>query len=69
MRQFLHSIGPQQIADYVLPSRTRFMQYFEARNADAAVKEMEQHLKRVNRNYLALLGERSNSNEIIAERR
>jgi DNA-binding FadR family transcriptional regulator len=69
MRQFLHTIGPQQIADYVLPSRKRFMQYFEARNADAAVKEMEQHLKRVNRNYLALLGERSKSNEIIAGRR
>jgi DNA-binding GntR family transcriptional regulator len=45
------------------------MQYFEARNADAAVKEMEQHLKRVNRNYLALLGERSKSNEILAGRR
>jgi DNA-binding FadR family transcriptional regulator len=69
MRQFLHTIGSQQIADYVLPSRKRFMQYFEARDADAAVKEMEQHLKRVNRNYLALLGERSKSNEIIAGRR
>jgi GntR family transcriptional repressor for pyruvate dehydrogenase complex len=69
MRQFLDTIGSQQIADYVLPSRKRFMQYFEARNADAAVKEMEQHLKRVNRNYLALPGERSKSNEIIAERR
>jgi DNA-binding GntR family transcriptional regulator len=45
------------------------MQYFEARDADAAVKEMEQHLKRVNRNYLALLGERSKSNAIIAEQR
>jgi DNA-binding GntR family transcriptional regulator len=69
MRQFVHSIGSQQISDYVLPSRKRFMQYFEARNADAAVKEMEQHLRRVNRNYLALLGERSKSNEIIAGRR
>ena len=37
MRQFIHSIGSQQIADYVLPSRKRFMQYFEARKADAAV--------------------------------
>src|SRR5258708_12841409 len=69
MRQFLHSIVPQQIADYVLPSRKRFMHIFAARNADSAVKEMEQHLKRVNRNYLALLGERSNSNEIIGEGR
>jgi GntR family transcriptional repressor for pyruvate dehydrogenase complex len=66
MRQFVHSIGSQQIADYVLPSRKRFMQCFEARNADAAVKEMERHLKRINRNYLVLLGERSRSSEIFA---
>lgn len=68
MRQFIHSIGSQQIADYVLPSRKRFMQYFEAGNADAAVAEMERHLKRVNRNYLALLEERSKSAEIVAGR-
>jgi GntR family transcriptional regulator, transcriptional repressor for pyruvate dehydrogenase complex len=68
MRQFIHSIGSQQIADYVLPSRKRFMQYFEAGNADAAVREMERHLKRVNRNYLALLEERSKSKEIVAGR-
>jgi GntR family transcriptional repressor for pyruvate dehydrogenase complex len=66
MRQFVHSIGAQQIPDYVLPSRKRFMHYFEARNAEAAVKEMERHLKRVNRNYLVLLQERSTSNEIVA---
>jgi GntR family transcriptional regulator, transcriptional repressor for pyruvate dehydrogenase complex len=52
MRQFVYSIGSQQIADYVLPSRKRFMQYFEARNTDAAVEEMERHLRRINRNYL-----------------
>jgi GntR family transcriptional regulator, transcriptional repressor for pyruvate dehydrogenase complex len=68
MRQFIHSIGSQQIADYVLPSRKRFMQYFEARNADAAMAEMERHLKRVNRNYLALLEERAKSAEIVAGR-
>lgn len=67
MRQFIHSIGSQQIADYVLPSRKRFMRYFEARNANAAVTEMERHLKRVNRNYLALLAERSKSNAIFAK--
>lgn len=69
MRQFVYSIGSQQIADYVLPSRKRFMESFEARKADAAVAEMERHLKRINRNYLALLAERSKSNEIIAGRR
>jgi GntR family transcriptional regulator, transcriptional repressor for pyruvate dehydrogenase complex len=68
MRQFICSIGSQQIADYVLPSRKRFMQYFEARNVDAAMTEMERHLKRVNRNYLALLEERSKSKEIVAGR-
>jgi GntR family transcriptional regulator, transcriptional repressor for pyruvate dehydrogenase complex len=68
MRQFIHSIGSQQIADYVLPSRKRFMQYFEARNADAAVTEMERHLKRINRNYLVLLEERSKSAEMVAGR-
>lgn len=69
MRQFVYSIGSQQIADYVLPSRKRFMQFFEARKVDAAVAEMERHLRRVNRNYLVLLAERSKSNEIIAGRR
>lgn len=58
-----------QIADYVLPSRKRFMQCFEARKADAAAEEMERHLKRVNRNYLVLVAERSKSNEIIAGQR
>jgi hypothetical protein len=69
MRQFVHSIGSQEIADYVLPSRKRFMEYFEARKADAAVAEMERHLKRINRNYLVLLAERSKSNESVAGRR
>ena len=65
MRQFVHSIGSQQISDYVLPSRKRFLQHFEARDAEAAVKEMERHLKRINRNYLVLLRERSKSNKIL----
>jgi len=67
MRQFVYSIGSQQIADYVLPSRKRFMKSFEARNADVAVIEMERHLRRVNRNYLALLDERSKMNKIVAK--
>jgi len=69
MWQFVYSIGSQQIADYVLPSRKRFMQHFGAGKADAAVAEMERHLKRVNHNYLVLLAERSKSNEIVAPQR
>lgn len=64
MRQFIHTIGPQQDSDYVLPSRRRFMRHLKARDSEAAVDEMERHLKRVNRNYLALLGGRGKvSNE------
>ena len=53
MRQFLSSIGPAE-NPYVLPSRKRFMQHLAARDADAAVAEMEQHLKRLHRRYLSL---------------
>ena len=53
MRQFLTRIGPAE-SPYVLPSRQRFMQHLAARDADAAVAEMEQHLKRLHRRYLSL---------------
>ena len=53
MRQFLTSIGPAD-NPYVLPSRKRFMRHLAARDADAAVAEMEQHLKRLHRRYLLL---------------
>ena len=56
MRQFIHKIGPQWDTDYVLASRRRFMRHLGGRDAEAAVEEMERHLKRVNRNYLARLG-------------
>jgi DNA-binding FadR family transcriptional regulator len=56
MRQFIERIGPRWDTDYVLASRRRFMRHLVARDAEAAVAEMERHLKRVNRNYLALLG-------------
>lgn len=62
MRRFIVRIGPQDGTDYVLASRRRFMRHLEARDADAAVGEMERHLKRVNRNYLAHL-ERSAEDE------
>jgi GntR family transcriptional regulator, transcriptional repressor for pyruvate dehydrogenase complex len=65
MRQFIHTIGPQQDSDYVLPSRRRFMRHLEARDAEGAVGEMERHLKRVNRNYLALLNAQSRAGKRV----
>jgi DNA-binding GntR family transcriptional regulator len=61
MRQFILTIGPHNIVDYALASRRRFMVHFEARDSEAAVKEMEVHLERVNRNYAKVLGERGAS--------
>ena len=54
MQHFIRAIGQQRNA-WVLPSRRRFIKYFEAGEADAAVAEMEQHLERLNRHYLSLL--------------
>ena len=53
MRQFLDTIGPTQ-NPYVLPSRRRFLQHLAARDAVAAVAEMEKHLKRLHKHYLSL---------------
>jgi GntR family transcriptional repressor for pyruvate dehydrogenase complex len=57
MQHFIHAIG-QQRNPWVLPSRRRFMKHFEARDSEAAVAEMEQHLDRLNRYYLSLLKEK-----------
>ena len=57
MQHFIRAIG-QQRNPWVLPSRRRFMKHFEARDSDAAVAEMEQHLERLNRYYLSLLKEK-----------
>lgn len=57
MQHFIRAIG-QKRNPWVLPSRRRFMKYFEAGESDAAVAEMEQHLERLNRYYLALLKEK-----------
>lgn len=57
MQHFIRAIG-QQRNPWVLPSRRRFIRHFEARDADAAVAEMEQHLERLNRHYLSLLKEK-----------
>ncbi len=43
---------------WVMPSRRRFIKHLEARDSDAAVAEMEQHLERLNRHYLSLLKEK-----------
>src|SRR5579872_1761100 len=57
MQHFIRAIG-QQHNRWVLPSRRRFMKHFEAREIDAAVAEMEQHLERLNRHYLSLAKEK-----------
>ncbi|HXW83752.1 MAG TPA: FadR/GntR family transcriptional regulator [Candidatus Binataceae bacterium] len=56
MLHFIRAIG-QQRNPWVLPSRRRFMKHFAAGESDAAVAEMEQHLERLNRFYLALVKE------------
>lgn len=52
MSLFIRDIGPYH-AKHVLQSRSRFLQYFAAGDCEAAVKEMESHLKRLQRYYLA----------------
>jgi GntR family transcriptional repressor for pyruvate dehydrogenase complex len=50
--QFIAQIGPGR-NPFTLPSRERFMRHLRARDADAAVAEMAQFLKRMQRSYLA----------------
>lgn len=50
--QFIAQIGPGS-NPFTLPSRERFMRYLRARDANAAVAEMAQFLKRMQRSYLA----------------
>lgn len=52
LAEFVRKIGNYENA-YVLPSRRRFMKHFVARDADAAVAEMESSLKRLQRSYLS----------------
>jgi GntR family transcriptional repressor for pyruvate dehydrogenase complex len=58
MSHFIRAIG-QTRNPWVLPSRRRFIKHFEARENDAAVTEMEQHLERLNRYYLSLMKEKN----------
>jgi GntR family transcriptional repressor for pyruvate dehydrogenase complex len=49
---FLNTLGPYDNS-FVTPSRKRFMKHFEARDAEAAVAEMETLLKKLEKHYLS----------------
>lgn len=51
LRTFVIQIGSVMAMD-VIQSRQRLLQHMKMRDADAAVKEMEQHLKRLHRHYI-----------------
>lgn len=53
--RFLQTLGPYENS-FVTPSRRRFMVHFAARDAEAAVAEMEKLLKRLEKSYLSRLG-------------
>lgn len=57
---FVQSIGNYDNA-FVFPSRRRFMTHLAARDADAAVAEMEACLKRLQRTYLSRIGKKPRS--------
>jgi GntR family transcriptional repressor for pyruvate dehydrogenase complex len=52
MAKFIASIEPYDNS-FVTPSRRRFLKHFAARDADAAVSEMETLLKRLEKKYLS----------------
>jgi DNA-binding FadR family transcriptional regulator len=54
-RQFIDKIG-YQANPYVLPSRRRMLTYLRNRDGERAAREMEAHLKRLQRNYLERVG-------------
>jgi DNA-binding FadR family transcriptional regulator len=56
LHHFVRRIGDYDNA-FVLPSRRRFMKHMAARDADAAVAEMESSLKRLQKNYLSRVEE------------
>jgi GntR family transcriptional regulator, transcriptional repressor for pyruvate dehydrogenase complex len=57
MQHFIRAIG-QKENPWVMPSRRRFIRHFEARDREAAMAEMEQHLEQLNRHYLSLMKEK-----------
>lgn len=54
LAMFIRSIGPYE-NEFVIPSRRRFLKHIVAGDADAAVREMERCLLRLQRNYLSRL--------------
>ncbi len=71
MQHFIRAIGQKQ-NPWVMPSRRRFIRHFEAREREAAMAEMEQHLVQLNRHYLSLVKEKTRNdiarNDIANER-
>jgi DNA-binding FadR family transcriptional regulator len=57
MREFVKTIGPSDNA-YTLPSRRRLLKHLRARDADAAVAEMNKFLERLQANYMELWNSR-----------
>ena len=57
LQHFVDRIGDYD-NDFVLPSRRRFMKHMAARDAAAAVAEMEASLKRLQRSYLSQIADR-----------
>ena len=52
LRHFIGRVGEYDNT-FVMPSRRRFMKHMAGRDADAAVKEMEASLERLQKNYLS----------------
>ena len=57
MREFVKAIGPSDNT-YTLPSRRRLLKHLRARDADAAVAEMNKFLERLQANYMELWNSR-----------
>ena len=57
MREFVKTIGPSD-NPYTLPSRKRLLKHLRARDADAAVAEMNKFLERLQANYMELWNSR-----------
>lgn len=55
LAEFIEQVGHHENT-YVIPSRRRFLKHLIAKDADAAVSEMESILKRLQRSYLSRAG-------------
>lgn len=52
MAKFIASIPPYDDS-FITPSRRRFLKHFAAKDADAAIAEMEKHLRRLEKSHLS----------------